>query len=183
MKEASLFYVNRIIKDFKDKEKHHGEYVSAFKELLTQLQAYVKANHTTGVSWNPKGQDTNAYISTNATKADTKAVSSDSAGAPPPPPAPSAAQLESLTQSGGSTDTLKSTTNGAKALFDELSKGNVTAGNILFLTILRWIKGVDVGLRKVDQSQMTHKNPNLRATGLVKDEGSKGIITGDIYHS
>lgn len=64
-------------------------------------------------------------------------------GAPPPPPAPTAAQLESF-----STPSKPAAPNPAD-LLGELSKGTS-------------------GLRKVDKSEMTHKNPELRAGSVVK---------------
>jgi adenylyl cyclase-associated protein len=66
--------------------------------------------------------------------------------APPPPPAPSVAQLEAFS---GSTPSAKPAENFNAVLLGELSKGAS-------------------GLKKVEKSQMTHKNPELRATSVVK---------------
>ncbi|KAJ3271248.1 F-actin-capping protein subunit alpha [Terramyces sp. JEL0728] len=71
------------------------------------------------------------------------AAAAQSGGAPPPPPAPTAAQLESF-----STPSKPAAPNPAD-LLGELSRGTT-------------------GLRKVDKSEMTHKNPELRATSIVK---------------
>jgi adenylyl cyclase-associated protein len=68
------------------------------------------------------------------------ATPAPSAGGPPPPPAPTAAQLEAF-----SGDKKPAAAN----LLGELSKGTS-------------------GLRKVDKSEMTHKNPELRAGSVVK---------------
>ncbi|KAJ2992235.1 F-actin-capping protein subunit alpha [Globomyces sp. JEL0801] len=62
--------------------------------------------------------------------------------APPPPPAPTAAQLDSFS------GPPKPAGPNPAALLGELSKGTS-------------------GLRKVDKSEMTHKNPELRATSVV----------------
>lgn len=66
------------------------------------------------------------------------ASASGSAPPPPPPPPPAVAAPAA---SGG----------GAAAVFAELNRG----------------EEVTKGLRKVDKSEMTHKNPNLRASSVV----------------
>ena len=52
MKDAALFYTNRVLKDFKDKDAKHVEWAKSFVQVLTDLQDYVKRQHTTGLSWN-----------------------------------------------------------------------------------------------------------------------------------
>lgn len=64
MNDAGQFYTNRVLKDWKEKDKTHVEWCRAWVQLLSDLQAYVKQFHTTGLVWSGKG----------------------SAGAPPPPP-------------------------------------------------------------------------------------------------
>lgn len=121
MKEAGQFYANRVIKDFKEKDKRHVEWVSSFLALLTDLQAYVKQHHTTGLVWNPKGTAATALeLSTSPSK-------------PAPPAIP--------------------------------SKSPAPSGNFL-----KELSGGTSGLRKVDKSEMTHKNPELRATSIVKEK-------------
>ncbi|KAF8061566.1 adenylate cyclase associated N terminal-domain-containing protein [Lyophyllum atratum] len=68
---------------------------------------------------------------------------------PPPPPPPPPAQAASKPSTGG----------GAAAVFAELNRG----------------EEVTKGLRKVDKSEMTHKNPALRASSVVS--GSSGSPT------
>lgn len=63
--------------------------------------------------------------------------------APPPPPPPAAAQSSGA----------KAPAGGAAAVFAELNKG----------------EAVTKGLRKVDKSEMTHKNPSLRAGSAVPE--------------
>ena len=113
MKEATVFHINRVLKENKEKEKYHSDYVNGFKDFLLQMKDYVKSYHTTGISWNTKGGDANSFKSSGL-----NAPVVESA-APPPPPAPTAAQLEQFS-SGVSKP--------AGGVFDELSKGNVTAG-------------------------------------------------------
>ncbi|KAL1109973.1 hypothetical protein AAG570_014082 [Ranatra chinensis] len=63
MSDAGQFYTNRVLKDWKEKDKTHVDWVKAWLETLGELQKYVKAEHTTGLVWGVRG-----------------------AGAPPPPP-------------------------------------------------------------------------------------------------
>jgi len=77
MNDAGQFYTNRVLKDWKDKlvltqfrfhmqlltcfivllfrDKTHVDWVRAWIQVLTELQAYVKKHHTTGLVWNAKG--------------------------------------------------------------------------------------------------------------------------------
>ncbi|XP_022821466.1 adenylyl cyclase-associated protein 1 isoform X1 [Spodoptera litura] len=63
MNDAGQFYTNRVLKEWKEKNKTHVEWCRAWVQLLSDLQAYVKQYHTTGLVWSGTG-----------------------AGAPPPPP-------------------------------------------------------------------------------------------------
>lgn len=117
MKEAGQFYANRVIKEFKEKDKTHVEWVSSFLSLLNDLQAYVKQYHTTGLVWNPKGTGVSKPV-------------------PSPLVVPSPPSKPAAPSPGGF---LKDLNNGTS------------------------------GLRKVDKSEMTHKNPELRASSVVKE--------------
>ena len=79
-------------------------------------------------------------------------------GGPQPPPAPTADQLEALSNAKES----KPATPKAANLLGELSKGTS-------------------GLRKVDKSEMTHKNPELRATSVVPAATDKGNLIMSWY--
>ncbi|VVC93637.1 adenylyl cyclase-associated protein 2 [Leptidea sinapis] len=65
MNDAGQFYTNRVLKDWKEKDKTHVEWCRTWVQLLSDLQAFVKQYHTTGLVWSGKG----------------------GAPAPPPPPA------------------------------------------------------------------------------------------------
>lgn len=128
MKEAAQFYANKVIKEFKEKDKSHVEWVNLYLAFLAELIVYIKKWHTTGLSWNPKGGDASAAPSTSSAPAPTVAIAKPSTAAAAAPAKP------------------------VGNLFGELAgKDAVTAG-----------------LRKVDKSEMTHKNPELRATSVVK---------------
>lgn len=54
MNDAGQFYTNRVLKDWKEKDKRHVEWCRAWVQLLSELQAYVKQYHTTGLVWSGK---------------------------------------------------------------------------------------------------------------------------------
>lgn len=68
MSDASQFYTNRVLKDWKDKDSKHVEWARAWVQTLTDLQKYIRQYHTTGLVWSGK------------------TVLASGAGAPPPPP-------------------------------------------------------------------------------------------------
>ncbi|UTT95002.1 hypothetical protein NDA17_003831 [Ustilago hordei] len=136
MKDSAQFYANRVIKDFKDSDKTHVEWSRSFTKLLDALKAYVLKTHTTGLVWNPKGGDAASFKGTSS--------AAPSGGAPPPPPPPPpAADLSAGAVGGGA-----ASAGGMDAVFGQLNQG----------------EKITKGLKKVDTSQMTHKNPELRAT-------------------
>jgi adenylyl cyclase-associated protein len=81
-KAQSEFWSNRILKDFKGKDELHVNWVHAFNGFLKDLIPYIKKNHTTELSWNPKGGDALSFSGGAAAPAQA------SGGAPPPPPGP-----------------------------------------------------------------------------------------------
>ncbi|KAJ2696334.1 suppressor of rasval19, partial [Coemansia sp. IMI 209128] len=145
MKDSAQFYANRVLKKWREKDENQVEWVKAFLSTLRELSAYVKLSHTTGLVWNPKGED--VEVATRAISGETAAAPVRGTGAPPPPPPPPPPPVYT-----GETDSSAgATTRGA--LFADLNKGGE----------------ITSGLRKVEKEQMTHKNPALRAAGLVKE--------------
>uniref|UniRef100_A0A673LEK4 Adenylyl cyclase-associated protein n=1 Tax=Sinocyclocheilus rhinocerous TaxID=307959 RepID=A0A673LEK4_9TELE len=57
MQDAAMFYTNRVLKDYKEKDKMHVEWVSTYVSIWTELQAYIKQHHTTGLSWSKTVSD------------------------------------------------------------------------------------------------------------------------------
>ncbi|TFK55228.1 hypothetical protein OE88DRAFT_1653977 [Heliocybe sulcata] len=144
--DSTMFYGNRVIKEFKEKDAKHAEWVRAYSGLIEELRKYIMEYHTTGLTWNPKGLSIDQYKPTGSS-------SSSGAPAPPPPPPPPAAPAppppppaSNGASSGGSIG----------AVFAELNRG----------------EEVTKGLRKVDKSEMTHKNPALRASSVVPASAS-----------
>ena len=67
--------VSRVLKDWKEKDRTHVDWVKAWLCTLTELQAYVKKYYTTGLTWNPSGGKAKAPVKTGG-------------ASPPPPPGP-----------------------------------------------------------------------------------------------
>ncbi|KAF5283355.1 hypothetical protein FQA39_LY04731 [Lamprigera yunnana] len=51
MNDAGQFYTNRVLKEFKEKDKIHVEWVKAWVQTLCDLQMFIKHHHTTGLVW------------------------------------------------------------------------------------------------------------------------------------
>lgn len=104
MNDAGQFYTNRVLKDWKEVDKRHVDWAKAWVQTLTELQAFVKQYHTTGLVWGGKGAP---------------AVSA----APPPPPGglPPPPPIGDLNLSAADTS------NDRSALFAEINQGeNIT---------------------------------------------------------
>jgi len=134
---SSEFYSNKILVEFKKKDETQVEWVSHWNNFLKELAAYIKKHHTTELSWNPRGGDASAAA----------AAAPASGGAPAPPKPPSAP----LPPPAGAPPASSAPKADPSALFAAISKG----------------EAITSGLKKVDKSQMTHKNPELRATSVV----------------
>ncbi|UJR25340.1 hypothetical protein I4U23_006690 [Adineta vaga] len=87
MSDAAQFYANRVLKEFKEKDPTHVEWVKDWMKVLSELHAYVKQYHTTGLTWGAHGQH------------DAGAGGAPQPPLPPPPPPPpsSSALLSSTT--------------------------------------------------------------------------------------
>ncbi|XP_051843730.1 adenylyl cyclase-associated protein 1 [Antechinus flavipes] len=79
MNDAAMFYTNRVLKEFKDVDKKHVDWVKAYLNIWTELQTYIKEYHTTGLAWSKTGPPTKELSG---------ASSGLSAGSAPPPPPP-----------------------------------------------------------------------------------------------
>lgn len=106
MNDAGQFYTNRVLKDWKEKDKTHAEWTRAWVESLTRLGAYVKDVHTTGLVWAKGGP----------------AVP----GAPPPPPPPAFDNLSLGSDSGNGDE--------RTALFAEINQGEGITRNLKKVT-------------------------------------------------
>ncbi|XP_034947836.1 adenylyl cyclase-associated protein 1 isoform X2 [Chelonus insularis] len=71
MSDAGQFYTNRVLKDWKEKDKTHVEWCKAWVQTLAELQKYVRQHHTTGLVW---------------AKGGSAPIPPPPGGMPPPPP-------------------------------------------------------------------------------------------------
>ncbi|KAI8990309.1 adenylate cyclase associated N terminal-domain-containing protein [Pilobolus umbonatus] len=152
MKEAAQFYSNRVSKEWKDKEPVHVEWAQSFLAFIESLAGFVKAQFTVGLSWNSTGEKPENMIG--------KSLANEHDGTssipppppvsdiPPPPPPPPPMVIPEGEAS--------SKPQGAAAVFAEINKGS----------------SVTAKLRKVDKSEMIHKNPSLRQGSVVSAPGS-----------
>ncbi|KAK2801955.1 hypothetical protein FQN50_007511 [Emmonsiellopsis sp. PD_5] len=153
---ASQFYGNRVITEYKGKNATHVAYIQAYYQIFKSLIEYIKFHYVGGLTWNDKdGVDVAEALKQIESKSGSGAAPPPppppppaGAGGPPPPPPPPA---------GGAPPPKASSGGDMSAVFDQLNQGSA----------------ITSGLRKVDKSEMTHKNPSLRSTSLVPDHTSR----------
>lgn len=141
-KDSAQFWANRVMKEYKDKDAAHVEWVKLFLAIFDALRAYAKEYHESGLSWNPDGLTLGDALAAASTDS-----SAGAGAAPPPPPPPPPAPPASLFDEPAAAPA----PGGMNAVFADLNKGG----------------DVTSGLRKVDKSEMTHKNPALKAQPAV----------------
>ncbi|OCT48126.1 Adenylyl cyclase-associated protein [Cladophialophora carrionii] len=151
---GAQYYGNKILKEYKDKDKSHVEYIQAYYKVFRSLAAYVKEYFPTGLTWNSKdGIDALEALKQIQSGAATPKAATTAGGPPPPPPPP---PLPKFDDDGPPAPPLPpagdtSQGGGIDAVFEQINKGSA----------------ITAGLKKVDKSQMTHKNPSLRASSAV----------------
>lgn len=134
------------------RDKLHVEYIQAYYKIFRSLGAYVKEYFPTGLTWNTKdGLDAVEALKQIQSGGATPKASAVGAGPAPPPPPP----LPNFDDDGPAAPPLPpaSTSQGGdmSAVFSQLNQGS----------------SVTSGLKKVDKSEMTHKNPSLRTASTV----------------
>lgn len=145
MQDAAMFYTNRVLKEYKEKDKKHVDWVKAYLSIWTELQTYIKQHHTTGLTWSKSGPVASASAAP---------PSAPAGGCPPPPPPGPPPPMDLSAPSGGGGNSAADNRN---ALFASINKGsNITSG-----------------LKHVSDDQKTHKNPNLRSQGTSVRTGPK----------
>ncbi|KAI0008795.1 adenylate cyclase associated N terminal-domain-containing protein [Xylariaceae sp. FL0662B] len=154
---SAQFFGNRVLKEYKDKDPDQVEWIQSFYQLFRDLAEYVKQYFPNGIPWNPKGQPAAEVakaittIPTTSTTAPPPPPPPAAGGAPPPPPPGPPPILQIKEQ-----PVPAKADGGLGAVFSEINKG----------------EDVTKGLRKVDRSEMTHKNPALRAGSTVSNDSS-----------
>ncbi|KAI0176069.1 adenylate cyclase associated N terminal-domain-containing protein [Hypoxylon sp. FL1284] len=159
---SAQFFGNRVLKDHKDKDADQVEWVQAFYQVFRDLAEYVKQYFPNGIPWNSKGlpaaevaKSLESALAPAAAAAAPPPPPPPAGGAPPPPPPPGPPPVLQIKEQPASSS---SKPDGMGAVFSELNKG----------------ESVTKGLRKVDKSEMTHKNPSLRASSTVSDSSARG---------
>jgi adenylyl cyclase-associated protein len=159
---SAQFFGNRVLKEQKDKDPQQIEWVRAFYGIFRELSDYVKQHFNNGIPWNPKGlpaAEAVKSLSSTGSSAPPPSAPALGGGGPPPPPPPGPPPILQIKEQGAPAP---SNSTGLGAVFSELNQG----------------EAVTKGLKKVDKSQMTHKNPALRASSTVPGSGSESSGRG-----
>lgn len=163
VKDAAQFWTNKVMKEFKENDPNSVEWVNTYMNLFANLKVYIKEYQTTGLKWNTKPSaldfkealtQIQSKSSSSAQVSDTNITAAAAPAPPPPPPAPPASVFEVKND-----DSKSTASGGMDAVFVELNQG----------------ESITKGLKKVDKSQQTHKNPELRAGSTVP--GSCSAVT------
>ncbi|KAL4629760.1 adenylyl cyclase-associated protein 2, partial [Arapaima gigas] len=137
MMDAATFYTNRVLKDYKESDKRHVDWVRSYLRIWTELQSYIKQYHTTGLVWSKNGPIAPSLLS---------APSSGGPCPPPPPPPPGPPPVFA-----DESPKVEDSAALHSALFAQLNQG----------------EAIIKGLKHVSDSQKTHKNPGLRSQSTV----------------
>ncbi|XP_068124895.1 adenylyl cyclase-associated protein 1 [Hyperolius riggenbachi] len=156
MMDAAMFYTNRVLKEFKDVDKKHVDWVRAYLNIWTELQAYIKEHHTTGLAWRKTGPKPGGAPPAPSAPVSSKAGPPPPPGGPPPPPPPPAPS------SPASDDSVS-----RAQLFAQLNQG----------------ENITKALKHVSDDQKTHKNPALKAHSGPVRSGPKPFTSPKPAHA
>ncbi|KIW93537.1 uncharacterized protein Z519_06142 [Cladophialophora bantiana CBS 173.52] len=163
---GAQYYGNKILKEYKDKDKSHVEYIQAYYKVFRSLAAYVKEYFPTGLTWNTKdGIDALEALKQIQSGAATQKAPMAAGGPPAPPPPPPLPKFDDDGPPAPPLPPPGAAPQGGdmSAVFNQINQGSA----------------VTAGLRKVDKSEMTHKNPSLRSSSTVPHRsGSQTSLTG-----
>lgn len=163
---GAQMYGNRVLKTYKEGDQAHVTFVRSYYALLKSLQAYIMKHYPTGVTWNAGGMDASEAMRKGAeaplrNNLPLPSPRSGGGGMPPPPPPPPLPNFDNMPPPPppppAGTPQAAASGGDMGAVFEQLNRG----------------EAVTAGLRKVDKSQMTHKNPALRASSTVPGQGSE----------
>lgn len=146
MADAAAFYTNRVLKDYKNVDVRHVDWVKSYLNIWNQLQAYIKEFHTTGISWGHA-------LSSKEVPQHNNSTSGPSCPPPPPPPPPPGPPPSSDIFNKPKDDMSQD----RSALFAQLNQG----------------EAITKGLKHVSDDQKTHKNPKLRGQAVAARSPTK----------
>ena len=111
MLDSAQFYTNKVLVTFKGKNPLSVEWAKSWIQFLSDLQIYVRKNHTTGLVWNAKGE----------------VITSTTGSVPPPPPPPPATGFfDNASSSSGDNSSAQDS---RAALFASINQGtDITRG-------------------------------------------------------
>ncbi|GFG07398.1 adenylyl cyclase-associated protein [Aspergillus udagawae] len=157
------YYGNKVLKEYKEKDHTHIQYIQAYYQIFKSLAAFLKKHYPKGLTWNQE-----SGIDAQEALRQIKSGASGQAAPPPPPPPP----VPTLNVPGGVPPPPPPPPGAPPA--------PVAAGPDMSAVFAQLNQGdaVTSGLRKVDKSEMTHKNPSLRAGATVPERpSSQGSIS------
>lgn len=154
---SAQYYGHRVIKDNKDKDQTQIDWIQAFLAIFKELTEYIQLHFSSGIKWNFNGKPVQEVVKSisaaPAAAAPAPPPPPPAGGLPPPPPPPGPPPVLQINDEKKAAAATAAPTGGFGAVFSELNQG----------------ENVTKGLRKVDKSQMTHKNPALRSNSTVPD--------------
>ncbi|KAK5855091.1 hypothetical protein PBY51_005226 [Eleginops maclovinus] len=146
MNDSAIFYTNRVLKDYKEIDQRHVDWVRSYLSIWTEMQSFIKQHHTTGLEWNMSGPIAPSSLF--------EPPSAPSCPPPPPPPPPGPPPIftdDSQPEAGSPQHS---------ALFAQLNQG----------------MDITKGLKHVSEDKKTHKNPNLRSQAAPTKTKSPGSM-------
>lgn len=137
MNDAATFYTNRVLKDYKETDRRHVDWVRSYLSIWTEMQSHIKQHHATGLVWSKSGP-----IAPSSLFESPAAQSAPGPPPPPPPPGPPPVFTDDGPQP-------QAAATGAQhaAMFAQLNQG----------------MDITKGLKHVSDDQKTHKNSSLRS--------------------
>ncbi|XP_054461962.1 adenylyl cyclase-associated protein 2 [Anoplopoma fimbria] len=148
MNDAATFYTNRVLKDYKENDRRHVDWVRSYLSIWTEMQSFIKQHHTTGLVWSKSGPIAPSLFDR---------PSAPSCPPPPPPPPPGPPPVfnddDAGPQAGGAAPQ-------HSALFAQLNQG----------------MDITKGLKHVSDDKKTHKNSNLRSQATPTKTKSPGTV-------
>jgi adenylyl cyclase-associated protein len=140
------------------------EYIQAYYRIFTKLIAYLQQHYPRGLTWNQDGIDAMSALKQIKSGPTVNGAAAPpppplptfdlSGGPPPPPPPPPGALTGAKPAASGGGD--------MSSVFEQLNQGSAITSS----------------LRKVDKSEMTHKNPSLRSSSVVPERSDSQTSVG-----
>ncbi|XP_074468720.1 adenylyl cyclase-associated protein 2 [Sebastes fasciatus] len=147
MNDAATFYTNRVLKDYKETDRRHVDWVRSYLSIWTEMQSFIKQHHTTGLVWSKSGP-----IAPPSLFGPPSAPSCPPPPPPPPPPGPPPVFTDDDSQPQAEAQ--------HSALFAQLNQG----------------MDITKGLKHVSDEKKSHKNPNLRSQATPTKTKSPGTV-------